>query len=90
MSETRPATLINMPTTVRGFCYHDGDGEEFVILNSRLTREANQKTWLHEQEHIQNGELYDQTYNEYGGEENEETDHNDPDPGAGPAGARPG
>ena len=69
MSETRPATLINLPTTVRGFCYHDGDGEEFVILNSRLTRETNQKTWLHEQDHIQNGELYDPTYNEYGGNE---------------------
>lgn len=69
MSEKRPATLINLPTTVRGFCYHDGDGEEFVILNSRLTRETNQKTWLHEQDHIQNGELYDPTYNEYGGNE---------------------
>ena len=90
MSETKPAKLMDLPTTVRGFCYHDGDGEEFVILNSRLTREANQKTWLHEQEHIQNGDMYNPNYIEYGGEENEETDHPDPDPGVGPAGARPG
>ena len=68
MSETKPAKLMDLPTTVRGFCYHDGDGEEFVILNSRLTREANQKTWLHEQEHIQNGDMYNPNYNEYGGE----------------------
>jgi len=65
MSENRPARLEDMPTTIRGLCYHDNDGEEFVILNSRLTREANQQTWLHERKHIERGELYDPTFNEY-------------------------
>ena len=65
MSENRPARLEDMPTTIRGLCYHDNDGEEFVILNSRLTREANRQTWLHERKHIERGELYDPTFNEY-------------------------
>ena len=65
MTEERPARLVNMPTTYRGFCYHDDDGEEFVVLNARHTREANHKTWLHERSHIRRGELYNTTYREY-------------------------
>ena len=61
----RPALLVDLPTSVRGFCYHDDDGEEYVVLNSRLTREQNLKTYDHEQKHIERGELYEPTYNEY-------------------------
>lgn len=68
MSENRPARLEDMPTTIRGLCYHDNDGEEYVVLNARLTREANMRTWLHERRHIDRGELYDPTFNEYGGD----------------------
>lgn len=57
--------LQNLPTTVRGYCYHDDDGEAFVVLNARLTREQNLKTFDHEQKHIERGELYEPTYNEY-------------------------
>lgn len=56
---------MDLPTSVRGFCYHDDNGEEFIILNSRLTREQNLKTWKHEQEHIRRGDMYEPTYNEY-------------------------
>lgn len=65
MNEERPAKLMDLPTTVRGYCFHDDDGEEFVVLNSRLTREANMKTWIHEKDHIEKGELCDKSYNEY-------------------------
>ena len=60
-----PARLMDLPTSVRGFCYHDDNGEEFIIVNSRLTHEQNRKTFDHEMEHIENGEMYDKTYNEY-------------------------
>ena len=64
MDEER-AILVDLPTSVRGLCYHDDNGEEFVILNARLTREQNLKTYDHEQKHIERGELYEPTYNEY-------------------------
>ena len=44
MKDERPARLMDLPTTVRGYCFHDDDGEEFVVLNSRLTWEQNMKT----------------------------------------------
>ena len=63
------ARLMDLPTSVRGICYHDDDGEEFIILNSRLTREQNRKTYDHEKKHIDRGDMYEPTYNEYGGNE---------------------
>ena len=65
MDEDRPARLENLPTTVRGYCYHDEEGEAFVILNARLTREANRKTWLHERDHIRRGDLWNKEFREY-------------------------
>ena len=61
----KPARLVNLPTSVRGFCYHDNEGEEYVVLNARLTREQNLKTYDHERKHIDNGELDEPTYIEY-------------------------
>ena len=68
MNDERPAQLVDLPTSVRGFCYHDNDGEEFVILNSRLTREQNMTTYDHERKHLIRGDMYKPNYNEYGGE----------------------
>ena len=65
MNDDRPARMENLPTTVRGFCYHDDDGEAFIVLNARLTREMNQRTWLHECRHIRRGDLDNITYREY-------------------------
>ena len=61
--------LMDLPTSVRGFCYHDDNGEEFIILNSRLSWEQNRKTYDHEKKHIDRGDMYEPTYNEYGGNE---------------------
>ena len=65
MEEERPATLVNLPTSVRGFCYHDDEGESYVVLNARLTREANRKTYKHERRHILRGDLDNINYFEY-------------------------
>lgn len=65
MNETPRAVLVDLPTSVRGFCYHDDDGEEYIVLNSRLTREANLKTYEHEQKHILRGDMYNPDYHEY-------------------------
>lgn len=60
--------LENLPTCIRGLCYHDDDGRCYVILNARLTREANAGSYDHELGHITRGEMYDPTYREYGKE----------------------
>lgn len=60
--------LENLPHGVRGFCYHDDDGRCYVILNARLTREANAGSYDHELGHIVRGEMYDAGYREYGKE----------------------
>ena len=67
MDNERHVKLMDLPTSVRGYCYHDDDGEEYIILNARLTREANQKSFRHEMEHIERGDMYDMDYHEYGG-----------------------
>lgn len=63
--DERPARLMNLPTSVKGICFHDNDGEAYVILNARLTREQNRTTYDHEQEHIDRGDLWDPNYIEY-------------------------
>lgn len=69
MSEYRPARLMNLPLTVKGFCYHDDDGEAFVVLNARWSREQNRRTYDHETGHIDRGEMYEPEYIEYKEEE---------------------
>ena len=57
--------LQDLPTSVRGFVFLGDDGEPVIVVNSRLTREANRKTFRHERRHIMKEELHDQNYNEY-------------------------
>ena len=64
--EERKVILQDLPTSVRGFVFHGEDGEPVIVVNSRLTREANQRTFLHEKKHIERNELTDPTYHEYG------------------------
>lgn len=59
--------LMDLPTSVRGLVFHDDDGDPVIVLNARLTREANRKTYKHERDHIERGEMYDENYHEYGG-----------------------
>lgn len=64
--EEEKVILQDLPTSVRGFCYHDSNGDEYVVLNSRLSREQNRITYEHEKRHIDRDEMYEPTYNEYG------------------------
>ena len=61
----RPALLIDLPTSVRVFCYHDDDGEPVIVLNARLTREQNRETFDHERDHIDRGDMFEPSYTEY-------------------------
>lgn len=62
-------TLSNLPTSVRGYVYLEEDGVPRIVLNANLTREQNLLTLKHEVEHIERGDVFDPTYNEYGTEE---------------------
>lgn len=59
--------LADLPTAVRGFVYHDDDGEMYIVLNSRLSHEQNLSTYVHELKHISRGDLDNPNYHEYGG-----------------------
>lgn len=59
--------LADLPTSVRGFVYHDDDGEMYIVLNSRLSHEQNLSTFVHELKHIRRGDLDNPNYHEYGG-----------------------
>jgi hypothetical protein len=64
MEETK-VILQDLPTSVRGFVFQGEDGEPVIVVNSRLTREQNRKTYRHERKHIKKNELNDPTYIEY-------------------------
>lgn len=57
--------LQDLPTSVRGFVFLGDDGEPVIVVNSRLTREQNRKTYTHEKKHIERSELTDPAFREY-------------------------
>ena len=59
------ALLMDLPTSVRGFVYHDDDGTAHIILNARLSHEQNITTYLHELRHIRRGDLDNLNFHEY-------------------------
>lgn len=59
--------LQDLPSSCRGFVYHDAEDRKYIVLNSRATREQNMITTLHEANHIFSGELDDPNYMEYTG-----------------------
>ena len=63
--EGNEAILQDLPTSVRGFVFQGEDGEPVIVVNSRLTREQNIRTFDHEQSHIRRNELNEPTYIEY-------------------------
>ena len=65
--EERDVILQDLPTSVRGFVFQGEDGEPVIVVNSRLTREQNRRTFRHEKKHIKLNELTDPDYHEYGG-----------------------
>ena len=63
--EKNQAILADLPTSIRGFVFLGDDGEPVIVVNSRLTREQNRKTFRHEKRHIRRGDLTNKDYKEY-------------------------
>lgn len=65
MSEEPRVILQDMPTTVRAFCYHDDEGNPYVVVNSRMPKKIQDEAYQHEMGHIERGEMFDPSYHEY-------------------------
>ena len=66
MNENEVRTiLLDLPTSVHGFVFHEDDGQTVVALNARLPQEIQRKAYDHELNHISSGEMDDPTYEEY-------------------------
>ena len=63
--EENEVILQDLPTSVRGFVFHDDDGEPVIVVNARLTHEQNRRTYRHEKKHIQRGDMFNSKYIEY-------------------------
>ena len=57
--------MADLPCSVHGFCYHDNDGNAYIVLNSRLTKVQQKQTWRHEFRHIKSGDMFNPSYYEY-------------------------
>lgn len=60
-----PVVLKDLPVKIHGFVCLGSDYEPIIIINSRLSREQQQKAYRHELLHIQRGEMFDINYHEY-------------------------
>ena len=65
--EEVPIVLKDMPAEIRGFICLGSDYEPIIVINSRLSREQQLKTYRHEMRHLRRGEMFDENYHEYGG-----------------------
>ena len=65
LMEEEKAILVDLPTSVRGFVYLDDNGDPRIVVNARLTREQNRRTWDHEKKHIARGDMNEPNYIEY-------------------------
>ena len=66
MPDNVPVVLMDLPPRVRGFVCLGSDFNPCIVINSRLSVEQQKKTWIHEMNHISNGDIYNDDYNEYG------------------------
>lgn len=56
MNEDYNVVMQDLPTTIGGFT-KETDGYYTIVLNSRMTFERNQKSYIHELGHIDNGDF---------------------------------
>lgn len=57
MDEDVRTIFIDMPNTVKGYTISDKDGFFTIVLNKNLNFEQNVNSYLHELEHIHNGDF---------------------------------
>lgn len=60
-----PIVLKDLPVHVRGFVCLGSDFEPIIVINARMTREQQLRTYRHEIKHLQRGEIYNVNYREY-------------------------
>lgn len=60
-----PIILKDLPVHVRGFVCLGSDFEPIIVINARMTREQQLRTYRHEIKHLQRGEIYNVNYHEY-------------------------
>lgn len=65
MTDPVPAILKDLPETIHGFTVLGSDYEPIIILNARMSREQQRRTYRHEMKHIISGQIYDEGYTEY-------------------------
>ena len=61
-----PVVLAKLPGKTHGFCCLGSDFQPIIVINEALSPEQKRKTYKHELSHIRKGEIWDETYNEYG------------------------
>ena len=65
MMNNIPIVLKDLPVHVRGFVCLGSDFEPIIVINARMTREQQLRTYRHEIKHLQRGEIYNVNYHEY-------------------------
>jgi Zn-dependent peptidase ImmA (M78 family) len=66
--EEVPIVLKDLPAEIRGFICLGSDFEPIIVINSRLSREQQLRTYRHELQHLRKGEMFNEDYHEYGGD----------------------
>ena len=57
MTKEIHTVLTDMPTTIGGFVRKNADFSHTIVINAKLTRERQLKTYKHELEHIRNDDF---------------------------------
>ena len=60
-----PIILKDLPVHVHGFVCLGSDYEPIIVINARLSRVQQLRTYRHEIKHIKRGDMYDTNYHEY-------------------------
>ena len=58
-------TSTELPARVSAVCYHDEDGNEFILVNNLCSPEKQKRSLAHEVRHLRRGEMYNAHYREY-------------------------
>lgn len=66
MPDNIPVVLKDLPPHIRGFVCLGSDFSPIIIINSRLSKEQQRKTYRHELEHIRRGDMDNMSFHEYG------------------------
>lgn len=66
MPDNIPVVLKDLPPRIRGFVCLGSDFSPIIIINSRLSKEQQRRTYRHELEHIRRGDMDNLSFHEYG------------------------